>query len=101
MRQFLKGSILLLVLSSWMLSCQEENKFNWENAIIRSEKDAILISSFDVVSLIKKSNPSENEQLNFSQKMMLRAATSSLASSSAGFRIEGQHHMFVVPKPSR
>ena len=30
--------------------------------------------------------------------MMLRAATSSLASSSAGFRIEGQHHMFVVPK---
>ena len=98
MRQFLKGSILLLVLSSWMLSCQEENKFNWENAIIRSEKDAILISSFDVVSLIKKSNPSENEQLNFSQKMMLRAATSSLASSSAGFRIEGQHHMFVVPK---
>ena len=67
MRQFLKGSILLLVLSSWMLSCQEENKFNWENAIIRSEKDAILISSFDVVSLIKKSNPSENEQLNFSQ----------------------------------
>ena len=88
----------MLVLCSLMLSCHEENKINWENVIIRSEKDAILISSFDVISLIKKSNPSENEQLNFSQKMMLRAATSSLASSSTGFRIEGQHNMFVVPK---
>ena len=91
----------MLVLCSWMLSCHEENKFKWENVIIRSEKDAIIISSFDVISLIKKSNPSENEELNFSQKMMLRAATSSLASSSTGFRIEGQHYMFVVPKKER
>ena len=79
-------------------SCHEENKFKWENAVIRSEKDAIIISSFDIVSLIKKSNLSENEELNFSQKMMLRAATSSLASSSTGFRIEGQHYILVVPK---
>ena len=98
MGQFFKWCILMLVLCSLTLSCHEENKINWENVIIRSEKDAILISSFDVISLIKKSNPSENEQLNFSQKMMLRAATSSLASSSTGFRIEGQHNMFVVPK---
>ena len=88
----------MLVLSYCMFSCQEENNFKWENAVIRSENDAILISSFNIVSLIKKSNPSENEQLNFSQKMMLRAATSSLASSSTGFRIEGQHNMFFVPK---
>ena len=98
MRQFLKGSIFMLVLSTFLFSCQEENNFKWENAVIHSEKDALLISSFNIVSLIKKTNPSENEQLNFSQKMMLRAATSSLASSSTGFRIEGQHHMFVVPK---
>ena len=88
----------MLVLSYCMFSCQEENNFKWENAVIRSENDAILISSFNIVSLIKKSNPSENEQLNFSQKMMLRAATSSLASSSTGFRIEGQHNIFFVPK---
>ena len=98
MVQFQRCSIFMLVLSYCMFSCQEENNFKWENAVIRSENDAILISSFNIVSLIKKSNPSENEQLNFSQKMMLRAATSSLASSSTGFRTEGQHHMFVVPK---
>ena len=98
MVQFQKWSMFMLVLSSLLFSCQEENNFKWENAVINSEKDALLISSFNIVSLIKKTNPSENEQLNFSQKMMLRAATSSLASSSAGFRIEGQHHMFVVPK---
>ena len=98
MGQFLKNSIFILFLSTLVCSCHEENKFKWENAVVRSEKDAIIISSFDIVSLIQKSNLSENEELNFSQKMMVRAATSSLASSSTGFRIEGQHYILVVPK---
>ena len=98
MGQFLKNSIFILFLSTLVCSCHEENKFKWENAVIRSEKDAIIISSFDILSLIQKSNLSENEELNFSQKMMVRAATSSLASSSTGFSIEGQHYILVVPK---
>ena len=61
MGQFLKKSIFILFLSTLVCSCREENKFNWENAVISSEKDAIIISSFDIVSLIQKSNLSENE----------------------------------------
>ena len=62
--QFLKKSIFILFLSMLVCSCHEENNFKWENAVISSEKDAIIISSFDIVSLIQKSNLSENEELN-------------------------------------
>ena len=48
MGQFLKNSIFIFFLSTLVCSCHEENKFKWENAVIRSEKDAIIISSFDV-----------------------------------------------------
>ena len=97
MIRFFKG-ISFFALLCVLVSCQDEEVLDWENAVITNEKDVMFISSFNFISLLEKSNLDRSPNLNFKQKMMLKAITSSFASSSVGIRVEGQHKIFVVPE---
>ena len=97
MIRLIKG-ISFFTLLCVLVSCQDEEILDWENAVITNEKDVMFVSSFNFISLLEKSNLDRSPNLNFKQKMMLKAITSSFASSSVGIRVEGQHKIFVVPE---
>ena len=97
MIRLIKG-ISFFTLLCVLVSCQDEEILDWENAVITNENNVMFVSSFNFISLLEKSNLDRSPNLNFKQKMMLKAITSSFASSSVGIRVEGQHKIFVVPE---
>ena len=90
-------SILLLVFTLTFSSCNNSIK-TWDKKIIQSENDVIMVTSIDLMEIIKKVDLANNDQLSLDQKMMYKAFMSTFNNKSLGFNIENQHRLFVLPE---
>ena len=82
------------------LSCKEEpeKNENWIDSILLSEEDIIMATSFDLNSLLKKSDLANSDQLSSQKKILINAFNSSFKSSLLGFNVDIPQKLFIVAK---
>ena len=89
--------ILILI---FFLSCKEEatENENWIDSILLSEEDILMATSFDLNSLLNKSDLANSDQLTSQKKILLNAFNSSFKSSLLGFNVDIPQKFFIVAK---
>ena len=89
--------ILIII---FFISCKEEatENENWIDSILLSEEDILMATSFDLNSLLKKSDLANSDQLTNQKKILLNAFNSSFKSSLLGFNVDIPQKFFIVAK---
>jgi hypothetical protein len=96
----MRSLILSLIVSLVFISCDKQ-KDSWEQDIIMSENDVIMVTSVDLFQLFKKMDVGGNNQLSMDQKMMFKAFMSSFNNESLGFDVEKYHRLFILPQKGK
>ena len=80
------------------LSCREEpeKNDNWIDSILLSEENIVMATSFDINSLLKKSDLADSDQLSSQKKLLINAFNSSFKSSLLGFNVDIPQKLFIV-----
>ena len=88
-----------IVILTFFISCKEAKKNeNWIDNILLSEEDIIMATSFDLNSLLKKSDLANSDQLSNQKKILINAFNSSFKSSLLGFNVDIPQKFFIVAK---
>ena len=84
----------------FFISCKEEpeKNENWIDSILLSEENIVMATSFDLNSLLKKSDLANSDQLSNQKKLLINAFNSSFKSSLLGFNVDIPQKFFIVAK---
>jgi hypothetical protein len=96
----MRAFLLSIILSLTLLSCDKPLD-SWEEELLMSESDIVMVTSIDLFQLIKKMDVGGNNQLPMDQKMMFKAFMSSFNNESLGFDVEKYHRLFVLPQKGK
>jgi len=96
----MNNNFWFIIIVLFFLSCKEEaeKNENWIDSILLSEENIVMASSFDINSLLKKSDLANSDQLSSQKKLLINAFNSSFKSSLLGFNVDIPQKLFIVVK---
>ena len=94
----MNNNFWFIIIVLFFLSCREEpeKNDNWIDSILLSEENIVMATSFDINSLLKKSDLANSDQLSSQKKLLINAFNSSFKSSLLGFNVDIPQKLFIV-----
>ena len=94
----MNNNFWFIIIVLFFLSCREEpeKNDNWIDSILLSEENIVMATSFDINSLLKKSDLADSDQLSSQKKLLINAFNSSFKSSLLGFNVDIPQKLFIV-----
>ena len=96
----MNNNFCFIIIVLFFFSCKEEpvKNENWIDSILLSEENIVMATSFDINSLLKKSDLANSNQLSSQKKLLINAFNSSFKSSLLGFNVDIPQKLFIVAK---
>ena len=96
----MNNNFCFIIIVLFFFSCKEEpvKNENWTDSILLSEENIVMATSFDINTLLKKSDLANSDQLSSQKKLLINAFNSSFKSSLLGFNVDIPQKLFIVAK---